>query len=185
MNNINVAVIIGSNRKESFTKKIALNLEKLAAQELKFNFVDISKLSFYDQDLEESGKEPLNWIEFREEIAKSDAVLFLTPEYNRSMPAIIKNALDVGSRPYGKSVWNKLPGAIVSVSPGGLGAFGANHHLRQVLTFLNVPTMQQPEAYIGSVYTLLDEKGNLNNEDTKKYLKNFIDNFLIWINKNK
>lgn len=185
MNNINIAVIVGSTRKESFSKKISLILEKLAPQELKFNFIDISKLSFYSQDLEEAGKEPADWIEFRQEIAKTDALLFVTPEYNRSMPAIIKNALDVGSRPYGKSVWNKKPGAIVSVSPGGIGAFGANHHLRQVLTFLNVPTMQQPEVYLGSVHTLLDEKNNLNNENTEKFLKSFMESFLTWINKNK
>jgi len=110
--------------------------------------------------------------------------LFVTPEYNRSFPGVLKNALDIGSRPYGHSVWNGKPGAIVSVSPGSVGGFGANHHLRQVLTFLNVATMQQPEAYISAVHTLLDEKGVVSNAGTKKFLADFISSFQKWIKTN-
>jgi len=115
---------------------------------------------------------------------KFDGVLFVTPEYNRSVPAVLKNALDVGSRPYGQSVWDGKPGAVVSVSPGGLSAFGANHHLRQSLVFLNVPTMQQPEAYIGNVAALFDDSGVLINENTREFLQKFMDAFVSWVEAN-
>jgi chromate reductase len=108
-------------------------------------------------------------------------VLFVTPEYNRSVPAALKNALDVGSRPYGHSVWDRKPGAIVSGSPGAIGAFGANHHLRQSLVFLNVPAMQQPEVYVSHVDKLFDEVGNLVNEGTSKLLQQFMQTFAIWV----
>ncbi|HAF82255.1 MAG TPA: ACP phosphodiesterase, partial [Brevundimonas sp.] len=114
------------------------------------------------------------------------AVLFVTPEYNRSIPGALKNALDVGSRPYGRSIWAGKPAAIVSVSPGAIGAFGANHHLRQPLVFLNMPTMQQPEAYVGNVAGLLNEEdGRLKNEGTREFLKEFLDAFAAWIEKTK
>ncbi|WP_370591955.1 NADPH-dependent FMN reductase [Roseomonas sp. KE0001] len=117
----------------------------------------------------------------RENIRKADAILFVTPEYNRSVPAALKNALDVGSRPYGQSAWNAKPAAIISVSPGGLGAFGANHHLRQPLVFLNMPALQRPEAYISKVGDLLDADGKLVNEGTRSFLKTFTDAFADWI----
>lgn len=113
-----------------------------------------------------------------------DAVLFVTPEYNRSIPAVLKNALDVASRPYGESVWNGKPAAIISVSPGALAGFGANHHLRQVLSFLNMPVVQQPEAYIGSVHELLDESGKLN-ADTVQFLQSLVDALVDLINRHK
>ncbi len=184
MNTINVAVIVGSLRQESFSKKIALALKELSPQSLNLELVDISALPLYNQDLEEQGREPEAWKVFRDELKKYDAFLFVTPEYNRSMSAVLKNALDVGSRPYGASMWNGKPGAIVSVSPGAIGGFGANHHLRQVLTFLNVATMQQPEAYIGSVHTLLDDQGKVANEGTMKFLSQFANAFLKWIQAN-
>ena len=115
----------------------------------------------------------------------ADAVLFVTPEYNRSVPAPLKNALDVGSRPYGQSAWNGKPGAVVSASPGAIGGFGANHHLRQSLVFLNVPAMQQPEAYIGSADILFDRDGKLNNEGTRKFLRDFLQAFAAWIDANR
>ena len=118
-------------------------------------------------------------------MAGADAVLFVTPEYNRSIPGAVKNALDVGSRPYGKSAWTGKPAAIVSVSPGLLGAFGANHHLRQPLVFLNMPVMQQPEAYISKVGDLIGADGRLTNEDTRKFLKSYLDSFRIWIKKTR
>ena len=176
MNTINVAVIVGSLRQESFSKKIALALKELSPQSLNLELVDISALPLYNQDLEEQGREPEAWKVFRDELKKYDAFLFVTPEYNRSMSAVLKNALDVGSRPYGASMWNGKPGAI--------GGFGANHHLRQVLTFLNVATMQQPEAYIGSVHTLLDDQGKVANEGTMKFLSQFANAFLKWIQAN-
>ena len=107
-------------------------------------------------------------------------MLFVTPEYNRSVPGVLKNAIDVGSRPYGQSAWNGKPCGVVSVSPGAIGGFGANHHLRQSLVFLNMPAMQQPEAYIGGVGKLFDGD-NLTNESTKKFLQGFIDAFATWV----
>jgi chromate reductase, NAD(P)H dehydrogenase (quinone) len=117
-------------------------------------------------------------------VAKADAAVFVTPEYNRSVPAVLKNAIDVGSRPYGQSVWNGKPAAVVSVSIGAISGFGANHHLRQSLTFLNMPTLQQPEAYIGNAGTLFDEAGKLK-DGTRDFLKTFLTAFAAWIDKNK
>lgn len=181
MNKHRIAVIVGSLRKESFSKKIALALKEVAPENFDFTFVNLGDLSLYNQDLEEEGREPEAWKTFRAEIKKHDAFLFVTPEYNRSVPALLKNALDIGSRPYGHSVWNGKPAAVVSVSPGAIGGFGANHHLRQILTFLNVTTMQQPEAYIGSVHTLLDAQGRVTNVETKKFLTQFVKAFGKWI----
>jgi chromate reductase len=113
-----------------------------------------------------------------------DGFLFVTPEYNRSVPGVLKNALDVGSRPHGQSVWGGKPGAVISVSPGAIGGFGANHHLRQSLVFLDVPAMQQPEAYIGGAAQLFDANGNITNETTREFLIKFIDSFAAWVAKN-
>lgn len=178
------AILIGSLRRESYCRKVAKALEELAPESLKLEEVEIGKLEIYNQDFDDNGNPPASWKAFRENLKKFDAVLFITPEYNRSVPAVLKNAIDVGSRPYGKSVWNGKPGAVISVTPGALGAFGANHHLRQSLVFLNVPTMQQPEAYIGGVSELFDENGNLINEGTRKFLKNFMDSFSSWVDAN-
>lgn len=176
-----VAVLVGSLRKESFSKKIAKNLKELAPESVEMHDVDISDLAIFNQDLDDLGKPPAPWTAFRELMKQYDAVLFITPEYNRSVPPVLKNALDVGSRPYGQSVWDGKPCAVVSVSPGGLSGFGANHHLRQSLVFLNMPTLQQPEAYIGSVATLLDANGVLINEETRGFLKKFMDSFGAWV----
>lgn len=176
-----VAVLIGSLRKASYCKMIAKALEELAPYSLEIEKIEIGDLAMYNQDFDDEGNPPAAWTEFRERLAKFDAVLFVTPEYNRSVPAVLKNALDVGSRPYGKSIWDRKPGAVVSVSPGGLSAFGANHHLRQSLVFLNIPTMQQPEAYIGNVATLFDASGVLINEDTRGFLQKFMNSFAAWV----
>ncbi|MFA5421970.1 MAG: NAD(P)H-dependent oxidoreductase [Bacilli bacterium] len=183
MKTFNVAIVIGSLRKGSFSKQVALNLQKLSPGELKLHLIDISGLEMYNQDLEESGQEPASWKQFRQEVLKHDALLFVTPEYNRSIPGVLKNALDVGSRPYGHSVWDGKPGAIISVSPGAIGGFGANHHLRQMLTFLNVPAMQQPEAYLGNVHKLLNEKGEIANPATLDFLRSFMQAYASWIEK--
>lgn len=177
---INVAVLVGSLRKGSFSKSIALALKELAAPAIALDLVEIGDLPLYNQDLDTDAA-PATWTRFRADITRADAVLFVTPEYNRSVPGSLKNALDVGSRPYGKSVWGGKPAAIVSVSPGLLGAFGANHHLRQPLVFLNMPVLQQPEAYISKVGDLLDTTGQLVNEDTRTFLKTFVDKFAAWI----
>jgi chromate reductase, NAD(P)H dehydrogenase (quinone) len=175
----NVAVLVGSLRRESFTRKVANTLRELAPASLRLEIVEISGVSFYNQDLE--GNPPPDWLAFRDKLRAADAVLFATPEYNRSVPGVLKNAIDVASRPKESNVFNGKPGAVISVSPGAISAFGANHHLRQMLVFLNVPTMQQPEAYIGGVSKLFDENGNLTNDSTKQFLKTFIDAYAAWV----
>jgi chromate reductase len=176
-----VAVLVGSLRKESLNRKTALALAELAPEGLELEIVEIGDLSFYDQDLEETPPQP--WVDFRQAIRAADAVLFVTPEYNRSTPAPLKNAIDIGSRPYGQGVWSGKPAAVVTVSPGALGGFGANHHLRQSLVFLNMPTLQQPEAYIGGAGGLFAEDGSLTNDGTRAFFKTFIDAFAAWIEK--
>ena len=174
-----VAVLIGSLRRESFTRKVANALVQLAPPSLKLEIVEIGAVSFYNQDLEPNP--PADWLAFREKLRAADAVLFATPEYNRSVPGVLKNAIDVASRPKENNVFSGKPGAVISVSPGALSAFGANHHLRQSLVFLNVPTMQQPEAYIGGAAKLFDESGNLTNESTKEFLRAFVEAFAKWV----
>jgi chromate reductase, NAD(P)H dehydrogenase (quinone) len=175
----NVSVIVGSLRKESLNRKVAVALAEIAPKQLKLNIVEIRELPLYNQDLDVDP--PKTWMDFRQQIASSDAVLFVTPEYNRSVPAPLKNAIDVGSRPYGQSVWNGKPGAVISVTPSALGGFGANHHLRQSLVFLNVPMLQQPEAYIGNVDKLLDADGRVIGESTNDFLFQFMLAFENWI----
>lgn len=174
-----VAVLVGSLRKDSFTRKVANAMVELAPSSLKLEIIEIGQLALYNQDSD--ANPPAPWVEFRQRVKRADAVLFVTPEYNRSVPAPLKNAIDVGSRPYGQSVWNAKPGAIVSVSPGAIGAFGANHHLRQSLVFLNVPAMQQPEAYIGGADKLFDANGKLANDATRKFLESYTAAFAAWI----
>jgi chromate reductase len=178
----NVAVFVGSLRKESFNRKMANALIALAQEPLKLEIIDIGALPHYNQDIESDP--PQAMADFRRRVAAADAVLFVTPEYNRSVPGVLKNAIDVGSRPYGKSVWGGKPGAVVSVSPGALGAFGANHHLRQSLVFLDVPAMQQPEAYIGNAAALFDDKGALVNDSTREFMQKFLQAFARWIERN-
>lgn len=176
----NVAVIVGSLRKGSLNRMTANALAKLAPDNLKLEIVEIGKLELYDQDLDAAP--PQSWVDFRERIRASDAVLFVTPEYNRSVPGVLKNAIDVGSRPYGSSVWDGKPGGVVSVSPGAIGGFGANHHLRQSMVFLNVPMMQQPEAYLGGAGDSFGEAGEPS-ERTAKFLRKFIDAYAQWVEK--
>jgi chromate reductase len=174
-----VVVLVGSLRKESYNRKLAKALIALAPPQLKLEIVEIGSLELYNQDLDD--KPTQAWTAFRDRVRRADAVLFVTPEYNRSVPAPLKNAIDVGSRPYGSSVWDGKPGAIISASPGAVGGFGANHHLRQSLVFLNIPILQQPEAYIAGVDKLLDEQGGIANESTKGFLGKFLTTFASWI----
>ena len=174
-----VAVIVGSLRKDSINRKMAHALAEVAPAGLKFSIVEIGQLPLYDQDGDDHP--PVEWATFRDTIRAADAVLFVTPEYNRSVPGVLKNAIDVSSRPYGKSAWSGKPGAIVSTSQGAMGGFGANHHLRQSLVFLNVPAMAQPEAYIGGADKLFDANGKLVNDGTRKFLSDFMLAFAAWI----
>jgi chromate reductase len=174
-----IAVFVGSLRKESFNRKMAKALSALAPESLKLEIMEIGELPLYNEDVDTNP--PAAWTRFREQVVKFDGVLFITPEYNRSVPAVLKNAIDVGSRPYGKSVWDGKPGAVMSVSPGAIGGFGANHHLRQSLVFLNVPAMQQPEAYIGNAANLFDESGNLANDSFKEFAAKYMHAFAAWV----
>jgi chromate reductase len=174
-----VCVLVGSLRKASFNGMLAKALISLAPSSMKLDIVEIGQLPFYNEDLDTAAP-PAPWTAFRQRVKAADAVLFVTPEYNRSVPAVLKNALDVGSRPYGSSVWDRKPAAIVSGSPGAIGGFGANHHLRQSLVFLNLPTMQQPEAYVGRVDKLFDEHGKFVSDGPRKFLQEFMQAFSNW-----
>ncbi len=178
-----IGVVVGSLRKGSYNRKIAGVLKDVAPQTFEMVDIEIGELPLYNQDLEEPGSLPESWASFRNALQSVDAFLFVTPEYNRSLPGALKNALDVGSRPYGENRWSGKPAAVVSVSPGAMGAFGANHHLRQSLVFLNAPAMNQPEAYIGNVASMFDASGVFNNDNTRKFLKEFMESFASWVDK--
>jgi chromate reductase, NAD(P)H dehydrogenase (quinone) len=179
-----VAVMVGSLRRESFSLKTAKTLLPLAPESLTLEIVEIGNLPIYNQDGDDDGKPPSEWTTFRKRTKEYDGIIFVTPEYNRSVPAVLKNAIDVGSRPYGQSVWTGKPCAIVSVSPGSIGAFGANHHLRQSLVFLDMPAMQQPEAYIGGAANLFDAEGKMSNGSTQEFLQKFMAAFAVWLKTN-
>ncbi|WJN60040.1 NADPH-dependent FMN reductase [Pseudomonas sp. SO81] len=177
-----VAVIVGSLRKASINRKLALALAELAPPSLQLQIVEIGELPLYNEDIDVSPA-PAAYTRFREEVKSADALLFVTPEYNRSIPAPMKNAIDVGSRPYGQSAFGGKPGAVLSASPGAVGGFGANHHLRQCLVFLDVPVLQQPEAYLGGAGSFFDDNGKPN-DGIKGFLQKFIDAYAAWVEKN-
>lgn len=175
-----VAIIVGSLRAASVNRMAAQALTRLAPPNLSFRFVEISDLPLYNEDTEAAGS-PAAWTRFREEVASADAVLFVSPEYNRTMPGALKNAIDVGSRPYGASAWSGKPAAVMTLSPGGIGGFGANHDIRQALVFLDMPVLQQPEAYVGGAYDIFDKAGAFKTERTRDFFANFIAAFAKWI----
>lgn len=181
MSNKKISVLVGSLREDSFNKKIATEVMKLASPNLELEILEIGQLVYYNEDIDH-GNPPQEWVQFRNKIKNSDGFLFFTPEYNRGIPAVLKNAIDVASRPYGKNSWAGKPGAVVSVSISALGAFGANHLLRQSMVFVDVPMMQQPEAYIGNAQNLFNEAGDLV-EDTKTFLQDFMNAYESWVNK--
>src|SRR5271156_4056683 len=174
-----VAVFVGSLRKESFNRKLANALIAMAPAPLKLEIIEIRQLPLYNQD--DDTNPPAASVAFKARVQKADAVLFLTPEYNRSVPGVLKNAIDIASRPYGKSAWDGKPGAVISLSPGAIGGFGANHHLRQSLVFLNVPAMAQPEVYLGGADKLFSANGQLVNDGTRKFLQGFMQAYEAWI----
>ncbi len=181
---LRIAVLVGSLRKASFTRRVALAAARLSKGGFAYEVVEIAALPLYNQDLEDAGA-PAAWVAFRNEVRSANGVLFATPEYNRSVPAGLKNALDVGSRPYGQSVWSGKPTAIISVSPGAIGGFGANHHLRQSLVFLNMPALQQPEAYVGHAGHLVADDLSIVDEATRKFLTGFVAAFEAWVRLNQ
>ena len=177
-----IGFIVGSLRAESYNKKIAKKFAELLPEGFEAVFVEIGNLPLYNEDLDAAGKIPEAWSAFRNTVKAMAGVFFFTPEYNRSMPAAMKNALDVGSRPYGEGVWAKKPGLVVSGSVGAIGGFGANHHLRQSLVCLDVPVLQQPEAYIGGVQSVIDSQGEFA-ERTVSLFQTLVDEYIVFFHK--
>ena len=176
-----IAILVGSLRRESLNRKTAKTLIEIAPKSLKLEIVEIGALALYNADLEDDV--PREWTAFRERIARADGILFVTPEYNRGVPGVLKNAIDIASRPHGQNRFDGKPGGVVSVSPGAIGGFGANHHVRQSLVFLNVPVLQQPEAYVGGAGKLFDEAGRMTNASTREFLGKFLHAYAAWVEK--
>ncbi len=176
-----IGILVGSLRRNSFSKSVAEFVVSRSNADIKYEIVDISKLELFNQDFDDDNNAPASYVAFREKAKELSGFLFITPEHNRTIPAALKNALDIGSRPYGKSIWNAKPGAIISVSPGLIGGFGANQHLRQPMVFLNVLMMQQPEAYLGDIASAIDENGKLVAERTISFLDSYLEAFAKWV----
>ncbi|MET3994949.1 NADPH-dependent FMN reductase [Bradyrhizobium sp. 215_C5_N1_1] len=177
----NIVVIAGSLRKDSFSLKVANALAKLAPASLKLEVITLAGISFFNQDLE--GAPPADWLSFREKLQKSDGVIFVTPEYNRAIPGVLKNAIDVASRPYGKSSFNGKPVGIISNSPGPLGGVSAAKTLQNILPGIAGPILQQPEIYLNAVGDAFDAEGNLIKESLKPVLQAYIDAFAAHVAK--
>jgi chromate reductase, NAD(P)H dehydrogenase (quinone) len=175
-----IAILVGSLRKGSINRRVATSICAFASDMLDCEIVEIGDLPLYNQDLDANPPEP--WVSFRQKIAAADGVLFVSPEYNRGIPGVLKNAIDVGSRPYGQSVFDKKPAAIVTASPGAIGGFGSNHQIRQAGVFLNMPVMQQPEAYFGHVTDdSFDESGCLKSGPLKDLIMVLAASFANWV----
>lgn len=181
---VDVVVIVGSLRAGSLNRKMAHAAIAAAPAGLQFTIVEIGDLPFYNQDLE-TETPPAQWVAFRERIRRAGAVLFVTPEYNRSVPGVLKNAIDVGSRPPKANAWTGKPAAVITVSTGAIGGFGANHHLRQSLVAVNLPAMAQPDAYIGSAADLFDTDGKITKDSTREFVTKFMAAFAKWIAANQ
>ena len=175
-----IAIIVGSLRKESLNRKVARSICAIRYDNLDCSMIEIGDLPLYNQD--NDGDPPEQYVRFRKQVAEADGVLFCSPEYNRGIPGVLKNAIDVGSRPYGQSVFDKKPAAIVTASPGSIGGFGANHQIRQACVFLNMPVMQQPEAYLGHVTDdSFDESGCLKDGPLKDLVTKLAHAFHDWV----
>ncbi len=177
-----IAILVGSLREESINRKIARSMCAIRGDNLDCGMVEIGDLPLYNQDYDALPEQPAAYTRFREQIAAADGILFCTPEYNRGVPGVLKNAVDVGSRPYGSSVWDGKPAAIVSASPGSIGGFGANHQLRQACVFLNMPVMQQPEAYLSNVTDdSFNSDGQLKDGPLKEFVEKIAHAFHDWV----
>ena len=177
-----IATLVGSLRKDSFNRRIAQSMCAMRGDNLDCELIEIGDLPLYNQDFDSMPQQPEAIARFRDQIRRADGVLFVTPEYNRSVPGVLKNAIDIGSRPYGESVWDKKPAAIITASPGAIGGFGANHHLRQSCVFLNMPMMLQPEAYLGGVSDdSFGEDGCLKDGGLKDVVTSLAKAFSDWI----
>ena len=179
-----IGIFVGSARRSSYNKAVAEYIAEQLAGTCSIQWMRMDDLPLFNQDFDDDFTVPVEWTRFREEVAGLDGYLFVTPEYNRSFPPLLKNALDIVSRPPGKGVWAGKPEAILSASPGRQGGFGATHHLRQVLSFLDIRMMNQPEVYLGGVDRLLDEMGTLADAGTKAFLDGFVQSFIAWMGRN-
>ena len=177
-----IAIIVGSLREGSINRKVARSICGLRGDNLDCSMVEIGDLPLYNQDYDGLAEQPASYIRFRDQIRAADGILFCSPEYNRGIPGVLKNAIDVGSRPYGQSVWDRKPAAIVTASPGSIGGFGSNHQIRQACVFLNMPVMQQPEAYLGHVTDdSFDESGCLKDGPLKGLVTKLAHAFHDWV----
>ena len=177
-----IAIIVGSLRKDSLNRRVARSICGIRGDNLDCSMVEIGDLPLYNQDYDALPQQPDAYVRFREQVGSADGVLFVSPEYNRGIPGVLKNAIDVGSRPYGQSVWDKKPAAIVTASPGSIGGFGSNHQIRQSCVFLNMPVMQQPEAYLGHVTDdSFDESGCLKDGPLKDLVTKLAHAFHDWV----
>lgn len=174
-----IGIIVGSLRKESLNRMVANALEQIAPAELALEIVEIGQLPHCNAD--DEANPPATVVEFKRKIESLDGFLFVTPEYNRGAPGFLKNAIDIASRPYGENSWKGKPVGVISVSPGALGAFGANHQLRQSFVFLDMPAMQQPEAYIGDAASLFNSDGHIVERETTKFLMDYLGAFTRWV----
>jgi chromate reductase, NAD(P)H dehydrogenase (quinone) len=181
MTAIKVAVLVGSLRKESFNLRLARAVERLAPRDLSFEHVQIDKLPFYDQDFDHDY--PPACQALKQQIKAADALLFVTPEYNRSVPGVLKNAIDIASRPYGTNAFAGKPGALLGVSVGATGTALAQQHLRNILAYLDVPLLGQPEVFVKFSEGLLDQEGHVGTESTQKFLQGFVDRYVAWVRK--
>lgn len=178
-----VVVIVGSLRKEAFSLKVANALQAIAPSSLALDVTTLGGLSFFSQDLE--ANPPADWISFRDKLKAADAILIVTPEYNRSVPGVLKNAIDIASRPYGQSSFNGKPVGIIGTSPGAHGGVSAVKHLQQILPGISGPILQQPEMYVGQLGDAFDASGNLTKGSVKDFLAKYLDAFAGWVAKHK
>ncbi|MGH8783325.1 NADPH-dependent FMN reductase [Paraburkholderia sp.] len=178
-----IAVIVGSLRRDSTNRQLANALISLAPEGFSFDIVDIGSLPLYSQDYDADFPEVAR--QFKQRIEAANGLLFVTPEYNRSVPGVLKNALDWGSRPWGKSVWGGKPGAVIGTSPGAAGTALSQQHLRNILAYLDVPTLGQPEMFIKYDPSRIDETGKIVNDDTRKFLQAFIDRYVGWVERHR
>ena len=182
MANYKIAILVGSLRKDSINRKVARSMCAIRGDNLDCSMVEIGDLPLYNQDYDSLPEQPAQFTRFRDQISAADGVLFVSPEYNRGIPGVLKNAIDVGSRPYGQNVFNAKPGAIITASPGAIGGFGANHQIRQACVFLNMPIMQQPEAYLSNVSDdAFDSDGCLKEGKLKEFVEKLAHAFHDWV----
>lgn len=178
MSQYNIAVVVGSLRKDSLNRKLATGIAQLAPPEFSFNQLEIGDLPLYNQDDDGDQADPVKRL--KEQISAADGLIFVTPEYNRSMPGVLKNAIDHASRPYGQSAWTGKPAGVLGVSIGSIGTALAQQHLRNSLAYLDVPTMGQPEAFIHARDGLFDDEGNIG-EASKPFLQDWMDRYVAWV----